>query len=103
MWFSDRDCSDIVEGVWCSRDEMVDLAVKVTHKIRKCGKELTQWSRTHFGNVRQELTSERKELVEAEKVAMQTGCNGRVRCLKQEIATLVDKENRVWFQRSKVL
>lgn len=34
---------------------------------------------------------------------MRCGCNARVRCLKHEIATLVDKENRLWFQRSKVL
>jgi len=53
--------------------------------------------------VRQELTRKRKELVEAEKVAMRTGSNGRVHFLKLEIATLVDKENRLWFQRSKVL
>ena len=103
MWLLDCSCFDIVEAVWCSRDEMADPTVKVTHKIKKCGKELTQWNRTHFGNVRQELTRKRKELVEAEKVAMQTVCNGRVCCLKQEIATLVDKENRLWFQRSKVL
>ena len=96
MWLSDRSCSDIMEEVWCSRVEMADPAVKVTHKIKKCGKELTQWNRTQFENVRQELTRKRKELVEVEKVAMWTGCNGRV-CGKQEIATLIDKENRLWF------
>lgn len=41
MWPSNRGCSDIVEAVWCLRDEMADPAVKVTHKIKKCGKELT--------------------------------------------------------------
>ena len=44
MWLSVRGCSDIVEAVWCSRDGMVDSAMKVTHKIKKCGKELTQWN-----------------------------------------------------------
>lgn len=66
MWPSNRGCSDIVEAVWCLRDEMADPAVKVTHKIKKCGKELTWWNQILFGNVRQELVRKRKELVEAE-------------------------------------
>ena len=53
--------------------------------------------------MRQELVRKRKELTEAEKVAMRTRCNEKVRCIKQEITTLVNKENRLWFQRSKVL
>ena len=38
MWLSVRGCSDIVEAVWCSRDGMVDSAMKVTHKIKKMWK-----------------------------------------------------------------
>ncbi|XP_030923100.1 uncharacterized protein LOC115949985 [Quercus lobata] len=34
---------------------------------------------------------------------MRFGNNQQVRDLKKEIAELVDKENRLWFQRSKVL
>ena len=63
MWLSDHSCSDIVEVVWCLKDETANPTVMVTHKIKKCGKELTRWNRTHFGNVRQELARKRKELV----------------------------------------
>ncbi|XP_075645287.1 uncharacterized protein LOC142616293 [Castanea sativa] len=77
MWLSDRGCSKIVEVVWCSDDERSDVAVMVTNKIKKCGKELSWWNRTYFDNVRQELAKKRKELIEAKKVAMQSGCNQR--------------------------
>ena len=40
-------------------------------------------------------------LAKAEIEAMQFGCNERVRQLKLEIDTLIDKENRMWLQRSK--
>ncbi|XP_023898698.1 uncharacterized protein LOC112010585 [Quercus suber] len=40
---------------------------------------------------------------EAEKEAMRIGVNFRVRELKKEIDELVDKEYRMWFQRSKAL
>ena len=45
----------------------------------------------------------RKDLKEAEKVAMRSGNNQQVCVLKNEIAELVDKENRLWFQRSKIM
>ena len=103
MWLSDSGCSSIVEAVWCSSEERADVEVMVTNKVKKCGKELGRWNQNHFGNVRQQLARKRKELFEAEKVAMRSGCNQRAKSLKQYILELVDKENRLWFQRSKVL
>jgi len=40
--------------------------------------------------------------VDAEKEAMRSGSNHRVRELKREIIELIDKENRMWFQWAKV-
>ena len=102
MWLADRGCTEIVEAVWASPDE-AEPAVKVIRKIKKCGKELHAWNRTHFGNVRSELKKKRKQLIEAEREAMRTGLNFRIRELKKEICDLEDRENRLWFQRSKVL
>ena len=42
-------------------------------------------------------------LKEAKKEAMRTGVNFQVRELKKEIDELVDREYRMWFQRSKAL
>ena len=102
MWLVDRGCTEIVEAVWAVPDE-AEPVVKVIKKIKKCGKELHAWNRTHFGNVRSELKKKRKQLIEAEKEAMRTGRNFRIQELKKEICDLEDKENRLWFQRSKAL
>ena len=48
-----------------------------------------------FGNVKMVLSRKRKELKEAEKIAMRFENNQQVRELKKEIAGLVDKENRL--------
>ena len=53
--------------------------------------------------MRSELKKKRKQLVEAEKEAMRTSLNFKIRELKKEICDLEDKENRMWVQRSKVL
>ncbi|KAL0009393.1 hypothetical protein SO802_010895 [Lithocarpus litseifolius] len=94
MWLSDRGCSDIVEEVWLSRGDG-EVHDRVIRKIDKCGKELRIWNRNFFGNVRMVLSRKRKELKEAEKVAMRSKNNQQVRELKKEIVELVDKENRL--------
>ena len=62
-----------------------------------------RWNRNHFGNVQTLLKKKIKELIYEEKEAMGTGQNFRLLELKNEIASLVEKEQRMWFQRSKVL
>ena len=101
-WLSDHTCSEVVEAIWEAR-EVVDPAARIIRKIDKCGRELKKWERDHFGNIGNTLKEKRKELAEAEKEAVRTGLNFRIQELKKEITELVDKENRLWFQRSKVL
>ena len=101
-WLSDHTCSEVVEASWEERG-VDDPATKVIRKIERCGRELKRWERDHFGNIRNTLKKKRKELTEAEKEAMRTGQNFKIQRLMGEITELMDKENRLWFQRSKVL
>ena len=102
VWLSDHTCSEVVEASWEAR-EVDDPATKVMRKIERCGQELKIWERDHFGNIRNSLKEKRKELAEAEKEAMRTGQNFKIQQIKREITMLVDKEHKLWFQRSKVL
>lgn len=63
-------------------------------KIEACGVELTRWSRDHFGNIIKELEKKkkRKELTQAERVAIQGGELGKVWQLQKEVNALTDKE-----------
>ena len=101
-WLSDHTCLKVIEAIWEAR-EVADLAARVIQKIDKCGRELKRWERDHFGNIRNTLKEKRKELAKVEKEAVRIGLNFRLHELKKEITDLVDKENRLWFQRSKVL
>ena len=55
-----------------------------------------------FGSIRKELEFKKKEIVKAEKEAMRSGQNFRVKELMLELNNLMDKEARMWLQRSKV-
>ena len=102
MWLSDRGCDETIEAIWTNINH-VDPGIQVVNKINKCGKALTSWSRNCFGSVRRDLEQARKKLVQAEKDAMISGVNFQVLELRSKVNDLIDKENRMWFQRSRSL
>ena len=53
--------------------------------------------------MRKELKSKKALLLEAEFAAIVSGQNDRVRELKEEIKILLDREARMWSQRSRTL
>ena len=72
-------------------------------KVEKCGRDLAWWNHNVFGNVRKELAKKKELLVIAENEAQIHGQNVRVRVLKEEINSLLDKEARMWSQCSHTL
>ena len=72
-------------------------------KNEKCSKDLGWWEKKKFGNVRRELEEKKKLLAKVEAEAMRRGDNSQLRELKAKIHVLMDKETRMWSQRSRVL
>ena len=101
MWLTEQGCSDTVQAVW-QRDNGENEILKVIRKVDECGKELTKWSKNCLKNVRKELEKTRKLLAKAELVAMNGGSNKRMKYLEKQILTLLDREAKMWAQRSKV-
>nr|XP_023884545.1 uncharacterized protein LOC111996780 [Quercus suber] len=101
MWLTEKGCTDTIQAVWAVSDS-ADPGTKVIKKVERCGIELKKWSLKNFGSVRRELELKKKEIVQAEREAMRSGQNFRVRELMFELNKLMDKEARMWLQRSKV-
>ena len=102
MWLSDNSCGEVVEAAWRSCVTR-DPNRGIIGKIDKCGKDLAWWNYNVFGNVRRELRRKREQLIEEEAVAVRIGSNIRIKQLKEEINVLMDRENRMWNQRSRIL
>ena len=75
----------------------------ILQKVAKCEKDLTWWNNNCFGNVRKQLEKKNEQLAKAKRIAMVSGDNFLVRKLKGEINVLLDREVRMWNQRSRVL
>ena len=77
----------MVVSAWSSGSE-IGVKGDILRKVEKCGKELGQWEKKNFGNVRLELSHLKEDLARKEKAAMVSGYNCRVRKIKKEIEVL---------------
>nr|XP_023913512.1 uncharacterized protein LOC112025077 [Quercus suber] len=102
MWLTDNGCTKTVEAVWCE-SSMETWDTKVIKKIDKCLIELTRWSKQHFGSVRKELEKKKKRTPGGRKEGTLNWGFKAHEGLEKEVNLLLDKEAKMWAQRSKVL
>lgn len=102
MWVGDKGCTNTIKTEWYKRGFALDGSGSVL-KIEQCGKALKQWSSRNFGCIRKELKLKQKLLAKVELEALTSGINFRARQLKCEVNDLLDKETRMWFERSQAL
>ena len=103
MWLVEKGCLDTIKAEWVKCKNNINGPSSIVKRIEDYGKALTKWSRNSFGSVRGELKHKRKLLAQAELEALTTGVNFKARMLKAEVNDLLDKETRMWFQRSRSL
>ena len=95
MWLLNPSCGETVEEVWNSTREL-NPSLAIMEKVAICEKELTWWNKHKFRHVRRELEIKKGQLALAERVAMVSGDNTRIRSLRLEINLLQDWEARMW-------
>ena len=74
---------------------------RVVTKIKKCKKLLKSWSKDHFGSIKNQLRMKKDLLWKAEEDSAKGGNHEVVVQLRRELNVLLDKENRMWSQRSR--
>ena len=102
MWLIDKGCAQTVKAAWEKR-RATNQDLGIVSKIDDCGVALKKWSSRHFGCVRKELQNKQKLLAQAELIALNIGINFQAQMLRREVNDLLDKEMKMWFQRSRSL
>ena len=78
--------------------------VQIASKIKVCGKKLLDWSCQSFGSIRKQLESKGKQLSKAEINAAKGNLDYKVvKVLRANLNDLLDKESKMWQQRSRAL
>ena len=101
IWLTDPGCNGVISTAWACNAEGSPMVV-ATKKVAKCKKMLKAWNRDRFGNVLQKIKKTKELLWRAEEEAVRSRNDGEVRRLKQELAKLYSKEEKMWHQRSRL-
>ena len=101
MWTRRDDCRDIIRAVWNNSVNLYDLNGMVMG-LRQCADELSRWNKSVFGLVPRQIQNKRKTLNDL-VLRDHDGNNGyEINKLRKEINDLLDCEEIMWQQRSKV-
>ena len=80
-------------------DDLGDSAI--LKKVEKYRRDFSRWNWNVFRNVRKELEKKKKILlIQVEREALISGLNCKIRELKSEVNFFLNKEARLWSQRS---
>lgn len=74
MWFSDESCVETVEASWSSPTHGTSDC-SILKRVDTCGRDIAWWNRNIFGNVKKDLEKKRALLIQAERVAQESGQN----------------------------
>uniref|UniRef100_A0A2N9I391 Reverse transcriptase domain-containing protein n=1 Tax=Fagus sylvatica TaxID=28930 RepID=A0A2N9I391_FAGSY len=99
-WTSDEGCLATIKEAWLTTHRGTAM-FQVANKLRDCKKRLGIWSRRMFGNVTRQLADKRQRLMAAEEAALHRGGLACTKDLKSKINFLLEKEERLWRQRSR--
>ena len=100
MWLAEKECGATVKRAWEIQPSGNHM-YRVVTKIKKCKKLLKSWSKEHFGSIKNQLRLKKELLWKAEEDSAKGGNHEVVVQLHRELNVLLDKENRMWSQRSR--
>ena len=71
MWRTEVGCEETITKAWVPKVRGSPM-FQVQDMIQRCGKDLTAWSRVHFGSVTQNIRQKQAELKRAEEQSIQS-------------------------------
>lgn len=101
MWLGNPRCdANIREGWrdWTDEEGLSNVALK----IATVGERLKNWNKFEFGHIGKMMRDARKELKELHELPSSEENIRHMQMLREEINDLLQKEETMWFQRSRI-
>ena len=101
MWTKKEECKDIIKNAWegCLHKGIPD---SISSSLQSCAAELEKWNKAVFGYVPKQIQSKRKALNELTLQDRDRVMGKEINSLRKEINDLLDCEETLWHQRSRV-
>ncbi|CAL2239107.1 unnamed protein product [Prunus armeniaca] len=99
MWVQEASCEEVVKEVW---KDTRGLDSNVTISVAHCADSLTTGNHQHFGNIQKKLRIAHAELCKLQNGKYEQVWVSRRREVEREINNLLEAEETMWNQRSRV-
>ena len=102
IWVKKEDCHDVIEAAWHS-GTFSAIPEGVASNLQNCANALASWNQNVVRNIPKKTAEKRKALNSITTVDQQGSRGAEINQLRKEINDLLDSEETIWQQRSKVL
>ena len=100
-WTTREDCRDVIKEAWTG-SVRANNPSDIVAGLKKCASDLSKWNLLVFSHVPRQIQKKRNVLNDL-VLRDQNGRNGReINKIRKEINELLDYEEVIWQQRSKV-
>ena len=101
MWTKREDCREVIDTTW-NNGEIANTPEGIALGLQRCAAELSRWNKTVVGNIPKKIQEKRQKL-NSLTIQDSDGTNGaEINILRKEINDLLDSEETLWHQRSKI-
>ena len=100
-WMSNVGCETTIKKAWESSQRGTRM-FNVWHKLKECKRQLGEWSRKSFGNIKKQIERVKQKIQQAETLAIQDREHVNINGLRRELNSLLGKEEKMWRQRSRI-
>ncbi|KAK6131598.1 hypothetical protein DH2020_034612 [Rehmannia glutinosa] len=101
MWLQDESCKPFVRDAWDSQLS-TNSPEHIKGKLQQLGQSLMAWEASHFGSITKQLDTERTRLAKIQAQPPTSINIVSAKELEKKITTLMQREETMWFQRSRV-
>ena len=101
MWIKREDCREVIEAAWQS-GSLSATPEGVASNLQRCASALASWNQTVVGSIPKKIAEKRRILNSITTVDQQGDRGAEINQLREEINDLLDSEETIWRQRSKV-
>ena len=101
MWTKREECKDIIKEVWDGSQEL-NSPIGIATRLKCCAGNLSRWNKMVFGQIPRQIQKKRETFSTLVLRDKDGNLGSEINIIRKKINDLLDSEEIMWHQRSKV-